>query len=103
MILVGPFVIHKIIWLSNSRQTTGIVWFTGHTLEVQSISSHPVIRFKKGNDTVYFDGNVNLDLTPGEVVAVRYQKNDVRSAHTGLFLVNLLFPLLLLSGRFPLK
>ena len=73
------------MWLATSRQTTGILLFTGHTLEVQGISSHPVIRFKDGKDTVYFNGNVHLDRIPGEIIPVRYQKDNPSDAKVNAF------------------
>lgn len=85
IIFIGPFIFYNIMWIATSMQTTGIMQFKGHTLELQGISSHPVIRFKAGNDTIYFNGKNNLNLLPGEIVPVRYKSNDPSDAKVNTF------------------
>jgi len=79
-IFVLPFTGCKLYWLACSKQTTGIMCFTGHTLTTLGISSHPVILFNVGKDSIFFNGNSNLDLAPGSPVSVRYQKDNPSDA-----------------------
>ena len=77
-----PFFAYKLIWLATTKKTNGIVYFIGHGNlgSALGISTYPVIQFKAGKDTVEFNGNINLDVNPGEIVSVRYQKNDPSDA-----------------------
>ncbi|RYF94312.1 MAG: hypothetical protein EOO00_05450 [Chitinophagaceae bacterium] len=45
MLAAGPFLVNNGLWVANSGTAIGTVWFRGHTMQLQSISSHPVIRF----------------------------------------------------------
>jgi hypothetical protein len=82
-----PLPIYKLIWLSSSREATGTMYFLGHGNlgSVLGISTYPVIWFKSGKDTVYFNGNVNIFLKPGEQVSVRYQNGDPSDAKVNSF------------------
>jgi hypothetical protein len=105
MILVVPFFVHKIYWVAGSRKTIGEMRYQGHgdLGSALGISSFPVIRFKLGLDTVYFDGNINLDLKPGQPVEIRYQKDNPPDAKINCFpciwmdtIANALMPFLVL-------
>ena len=87
VIFVGPFFANKLLWLATSTQTTGTMRFTGHDNlgSVLGMSSYPVIRFKAGRDTIYFNGNINLDLRRDELVSIRYQKNNPSDAKINTF------------------
>jgi hypothetical protein len=78
ILLLGPFVGYKLIWIAKSRKTLGIMEFTGHDNlgSALGISTYPVIRFRAGRDSVEFRGNIDLPLKRGESIFVRYQKND---------------------------
>jgi hypothetical protein len=82
-----PIPVYKLFWLAGSRETTGTMYFTGHGNlgSVLGISTYPVIWFKAGKDTLYFNGNVNIPLKEGERVSVRYQKNDPNDAKINTF------------------
>lgn len=77
-----PFFAYKLIWLATTKQTNGIVYFIGHDNlgSALGISTYPVIQFKAGRDTVEFNGNINLDINPGDRVSVRYQMSDPSDA-----------------------
>jgi len=79
-IFVLPFTGYKLYWLARSHRTIGIMCFTGHTLTSLGTSSHPVILFTVGKDSIFFNGNSNLDITPGSPVPVRYQKDNPSDA-----------------------
>ena len=105
IIVIAPFLANKIIWLATSTQTIGRMWYTGHGNfgSVLGISSYSVIRFKAGNDSLYFNNNVDLDLKRGKIVPVRYQKSNPSDATVDNFLsmwaetlVYAVFPVLIL-------
>ncbi len=114
VLLVGPFYVAKIIWLTHSRQTTGIAWFMGHTWELDgSISPHLVILFKAGKDSLTFNAGANLGFHVGDPVPIRYQKDNPSDARINIPVriwgdtwVNSLIPVLVLlvifltPGRF---
>ncbi len=109
IIVITPFLSYKIIWLANSKQTTGRMWYTGHGNlgSALGISTYAVIRYRVGNDSLYFNSNVNLDLKAGEIVRVLYKKNNPSDAVIDDFasiwvetLVYALFPVLILLVLF---
>ena len=109
ILVVVPFLANKIIWLANSRQTSGRMWYTGHGNlgSALGISTYAVIRYRVGRDSLYFNNNVNLDIKPGEIVPVRYKKNNPSDAVVDDFvsiwvetLVYALFPILILLVLF---
>jgi len=81
-LILLPLVLYKLIWLAGSRETTGTMYFTGHGNlgSVLGISTYPVIWFKSGQDTIFFNGNVNIPLQTGEKVSVRYQRTNPADA-----------------------
>ena len=103
-----PFVLYKITWLATSEKTTGRMWFTGHTLEEQgNITTHPVIKFRAGNDSFYFNNNININFKPGEFISIRYKKNNPTDAKANTFMciwgdtmVYITFPFLVLIVLF---
>lgn len=86
-IFIFPVLAYKMIWLVTTKKTTGTMYFTGHGNlgSVLGISTYPVIRFIFGKDTILFNGNVNIPLKEGEVVPVRYQRNDPSDAKINTF------------------
>ena len=72
-ICIIPTVISKLFWLSRTTVTSGKVWFTGHRLELNGgISSHLVILFFVGRDSITFNAPADLPFKEGETVPVRY-------------------------------
>jgi hypothetical protein len=82
-----PIPIYKLVWLATTTETMGTMYFTGHGNlgSVLGVSTYPVIWFKAGGDTIYFNGNVNIPLKEGEKVSVRYQKRDPSDAKINTF------------------
>ena len=82
-----PLVLYKLLWLSGTKETTGTMYFTGHGNlgSVLGISTYPVIWFKSGKDTVFFNGNVNIPLKSDEKVSVRYKVNNPSDAKVNSF------------------
>lgn len=70
---VSPFIIWKLHWLSKTTTTTGKMWYTGHTIELDGkISSHLVILFLAGKDSISFQAPANLPFKENDPVPVRY-------------------------------
>jgi hypothetical protein len=85
--LPGPFVGQKLIWLVRSGSATGSVYFMGHTLNNDgSISSHQVIIFPLGKDSVTFNSNVNFHLPDNTTVPVRYAISNPYDARIDKFM-----------------
>jgi hypothetical protein len=85
ILLVGPFYVSKILWLTSSRRATGLAWFMGHTLELNGgISRHLVILFNAGKDSATFNAGDNLGFRVGDPVPVRYQKDDPSDARINI-------------------
>ncbi len=63
------------------------MYFTGHGNlgSVLGISTYPVIWFKSGKDTIFFNGNVNIPLKPDEKVSVRYKTDNPSDAKVNSF------------------
>jgi hypothetical protein len=107
-IVIGPFLVYKIIWLANSKKTNGRIYFMGSTLEVNgAVSSHLVIIFKASKDSITFNTIPNLSFKTNEPIPVRYQKDDPWDARVdvpdriwGDTLVYALAPLLILFVLF---
>ncbi|HLK27690.1 MAG TPA: DUF3592 domain-containing protein [Puia sp.] len=88
IIVMLPFFARKLIWLATSKQTIGRMWYEGHGNfgSVLGLSSYSVIRYKAGKDSLYFNNNTFLDLEPGELIEVRYQRNNPSDAIANNFL-----------------
>lgn len=81
LICISPVAIWKFLWLSKTTATNGKVWFTGHTLELNGgISSHLVILFFAGQDSITFNAPANLLFKQGETVPVRYIRHNPSEA-----------------------
>ncbi|MDF2193203.1 hypothetical protein [Paraflavitalea sp. CAU 1676] len=83
LLIIGcsPFIIWKLVWLSKTTVTNGKVWYNGHTLELDgSISTHLVVLFKAGNDSISFNAPTNIPFKEGDAVSVRYVKNEPSAA-----------------------
>jgi len=87
VLVLSPLLLHKLIWLAGTRETSGTMYFTGHGNlgSVLGVSTYPVIWFQSGKDTIFFNGNVNIPLKPDEKVSVRYQKRNPSDAKVNSF------------------
>jgi hypothetical protein len=85
--MIWPFYVQKSIWLIKSRKAVGQMLFTGHGNfgSVLGLSEYPVIRFAIGRDTQYFNGNMKLDLKPGQPVSIRYPPGNPSEAKVNAF------------------
>ena len=85
VIVTAPFLIPKIIWLSNSATATGTMRFVGKSYTGQLIHVYSEISFPAANDTFWFDSNDNTIYEVEEKVPVRYQKNNPPDAKVNIF------------------
>ena len=88
LLLLMPLVLYKVIWLTGTRETTGTMYFTGHGNlgSVLGISTYPVIWFRSGKDTIFFNENVNVSLKQNEKVSVRYRTDNPSDAKINSFI-----------------
>jgi hypothetical protein len=86
VLFVFPFVVYKLLWIAGSKQTMGEMRFLGRTLDTQGSSDHPVFRFSSnGKDTIFFNGKFDLGYKVGEIVSVRFQKDNPTDAKVNSF------------------
>ncbi|ULQ54636.1 hypothetical protein [Flavihumibacter fluvii] len=57
----------------------------GKNISGQISSIYPVISFNAGADTVWFNGEGDNEMMPGDTVPVRFQKNDIHDARINTF------------------
>ena len=85
-LFVVPFIVYKIVWLSRSTSTNGIMCFMGKAQEGQLVRVYPVIKFSSdGIDTVFFNGNDDLQFKRGDMVPVRFKISDPTDAKINQF------------------
>ncbi len=85
-LVIAPFVAYKGVWLLQSVPATGTMCFMGKSLNGQFSSTYPVIKFNtpKG-DTIFFNGLEQAEYQPGQLVPIRYQKNNPNDARINQF------------------
>ena len=87
VLFTSPFIISKLVWLSNSTATTGKVWFIGKTITLNgAISSHNVILFTVGKDSINFEAPINIPFKEGDPIPVRYASDDTSDAKINTFI-----------------
>jgi hypothetical protein len=85
-LFVLPFVINRLVWLYHSVPATGTMCFMGKTLDGQFGSEYPVIKFSSnGKDTIFFKGNHGPQYNPGDIIPIRFQKNNPADARINKF------------------
>lgn len=85
-VLLTPFLVYRLMWIARSSSTTGKMRFMGKTISGQITSVYPVISFYSGADTVWFNGEGDNEMQPGDQVPVRYQKSDAHDARINTFI-----------------
>lgn len=87
LIVVAPFAVYKIIWIAHSAKTTGIMGFVGHGYAGDQLQDkYSVIFFNVGKDEFWFNSNGNVIFKKGEVIPVRYKKNNPYDARVNTFI-----------------
>lgn len=80
-----PFVIHKLVWLSNTESVKGTMGFVGKSYTGTIIHSYSNISFEYGGQKIWFNGNDNIFFKPGEMVPVRFPKGKPDEARIDNF------------------
>lgn len=102
-LLACPFAIYKVLWVAGTRHTVGVMSYVGHDGlgSVLGITTYPVILFRVGRDSIFFNGQDGYGFQPGDPVPVRYRvgdpfdaKIDLPMAVWGDTIVYSLFPVL---------
>jgi len=84
--LLIPLLGSKIIWLTHSEKTQGIVAFEGKGNAGDQIRlDYSVIWFRYKEDTIWFNGFGNLRLPPGTPIPIRYQAGNPTDAKVDIF------------------
>jgi hypothetical protein len=86
LLLAGPLLGPRLFWLSGTKHTVGVMSFVGHS-NIESplgISSYPVVLFRLGGDSIFFNGMNHLGFKPGDRVPVRYRADDPADAKIDL-------------------
>lgn len=84
-LLLTPFLIYRLSWIAGSATANGKMRFMGKTISGQITSIYPVISFTTGADTVWFNGEGDNTMQPGDNVPVRFQKQDIHDARINTF------------------
>jgi len=82
-IILSPFLISKLVWLSGTQKTMGKMSFNGKTYTGQLGHDYAVIKFAAGKDSFFVNGPDNITYEKGTPVPVRYttaNPNDARLA-----------------------
>ena len=103
-LIVLPLLVAKLIWISRTKTTTGVMSFEGMGQALDKLrSTYSVFYFEHDNDTTWFNSSANYHFKEGDLVPVRYvQSNPVDArlnTFTGIWLGTLLaggIPLLIL-------
>jgi hypothetical protein len=103
LLFAGPLIGQRLLWLAGAKRTIGVMSFVGHD-GIESplgITTYPVILFRLGTDSIFFNGMDGLGYKPGDPVPVRYLANHPSDAKIdrpislwGDTIVYLLFPVL---------
>jgi hypothetical protein len=84
-ILILPFLVYKLLWITNSVESTGSMRYVGKRSSGQLTSEYSVIRFFVGKDTIWFNSMDNFILEKGTVIPVRYQRHRPADARINSF------------------
>lgn len=77
---------NKLIWLMQSKKTTGVFAFQGRGNALEQITlPFSELYFRLGKDTVWFKGPGKLGAKPGSMVPVRYQPGNPANAKVMTF------------------
>jgi hypothetical protein len=86
-LIIVPLLANKIIWLANSKKTTGIFSFQGGGNALDQIRmSQSFMYYTLGKDTIWFEGLPHLNLKEGQTVPVRYQPDNPSDVKLDTFL-----------------
>jgi hypothetical protein len=86
LMVVGPLVGHKLLWLWHSRRVAGVYSFKGLGSAGDQVAlDYSICWFPLGTDTVWFNGVGNLPFPEGAAIPIRYEVDDPRDAKIDIF------------------
>src|SRR5688572_7041662 len=86
-LVATPLLVSKLIWISQTKTTTGVMSFEGMGNAGDMLrSTYSVFYFEHDNDTTWFNNSANLSFKPGDKVPVRYNASDPDDARLNTFL-----------------
>lgn len=84
--LLLPMLVPKMIWLTHTRHSIGVMAFEGRGGAGDQIPlSYSVVYFKLGKDTIWFNGLGNLHLHPGDSIPIRFKTANPSDAKVDIF------------------
>jgi hypothetical protein len=96
-----PLFLNKLIWISKTKTTTGVMSFEGMGNAGDMLrSTYSVFYFEHDDDTTWFNSSANTIYKPGDRVPVRYNAANPEDARLNTFLSIWLGTLL--GGGIPL-
>jgi len=85
LLLTLPFLLPNLMWLMRSQKTTGKVEGIGTAGGISlGRDTYAYISFEANRDTFYFQG-MDDNFAPGDIVPLRYQKNNPEDARVATF------------------
>jgi hypothetical protein len=105
ILIAGPFLVSRWIWLAGTATTTGsyVLKGMGEAGDPMPLD-YSIVSFQLGKKTIWFHGLGNLELPAGTPVPVRYRIDDPYDARIDIFiarwgdiLVYIGIPLLMLT------
>jgi hypothetical protein len=86
LLFITPLVLYKVVWLLQSKKTTGIFAFESYGPALDQIRfPYSMLYFKLGKDTVWFRGPAHLQLKSGDLTPVRYLAGNPSNARLDTF------------------
>lgn len=100
-LIVLPLLIGKLIWISKTKTTTGVMSFEGMGNAGDMLpATYAVFYFEHDADTTWFNSSANTSYKPGDLVPVRYNAANPDDARLNTFFSIWLG--ILLGGGIPL-
>jgi hypothetical protein len=87
LVLLSIFFAHKVVWVVGAKKAEGEVVMTGHGNLgwALGLSSYQVVKFIAGNDTIVFNGEIDLFLESGAKVNILYHTDNPEVAKINTF------------------
>jgi 4-amino-4-deoxy-L-arabinose transferase-like glycosyltransferase len=86
LLITVPLLVGKIIWLSKTKTTTGVMSFEGLGNAGDMLrSTYSVFYFEHDDDTTWFNSSANISYKPGDLVSVRYNSSNPDDARLNTF------------------
>jgi len=86
VLIATPFVVPRLVWLTRSHLTMGIMGFEGRGTAGEQISlTYSYVYYRPGRDTIWFAASSGLPYKHGDRVPVRFEVSAVADARVDNF------------------